>query len=224
MGWLSTNTCRCFSQYLTWPTEVSIHPDLGRKKIIIKRSVREHWWRDTAKLPCDPHLLEDSFWGATEWSILFYFLCYQIHSLTQYLLPATETSTDFYLFLATLAFTEMWAFLQWQRTGPTLWPQCPASHCGGFSCCGAQPLGRMGFRVIVHGLSSSGSRALDHRLNSCGIRAQLLRGMWDLPGPGMKLLSPELAGGFFTTEPLGKPSIDFKKMLYCKSGDADFPS
>ena len=27
----------------------------------------------------------------------------------------------------------------------------------------------------------------------------------DLPGPGIELVSPELAGGFFTTEPLGKP-------------------
>ena len=30
------------------------------------------------------------------------------------------------------------------------------------------------------------------------------RGMWDLPRPGIKPVSPELAGGFFTTEPPGK--------------------
>ena len=30
------------------------------------------------------------------------------------------------------------------------------------------------------------------------------RGMWDLPGPGIKPVSPALAGGFFTTEPPGK--------------------
>jgi len=29
-------------------------------------------------------------------------------------------------------------------------------------------------------------------------------GMWDLPGPE-KTVSPALAGGFFTTEPPGKP-------------------
>ena len=29
--------------------------------------------------------------------------------------------------------------------------------------------------------------------------------MWDLPQPGIKLMSPALAGGFFTTEPPGKP-------------------
>ena len=28
--------------------------------------------------------------------------------------------------------------------------------------------------------------------------------MWDLPGPGIELVSPAVTGGFFTTEPLGK--------------------
>ena len=31
--------------------------------------------------------------------------------------------------------------------------------------------------------------------------------MWDLPGPGILTMSPTLAGGFFTTEPPGKPSF-----------------
>ena len=30
----------------------------------------------------------------------------------------------------------------------------------------------------------------------------------DLPDPGIKAASPELAGEFFTTEPRGKPLID----------------
>ena len=29
--------------------------------------------------------------------------------------------------------------------------------------------------------------------------------MWDLPGPGLKPVSPALAGGFLTTAPPGKP-------------------
>ena len=29
--------------------------------------------------------------------------------------------------------------------------------------------------------------------------------MWDLPGPGIKPVSPALAGGFLTTAPPGKP-------------------
>ena len=43
------------------------------------------------------------------------------------------------------------------------------------------------------------------RLSNCGSRAQLLHGMWDLPGPGLEPVSPALAGGFLTTAPPGKP-------------------
>ena len=41
-------------------------------------------------------------------------------------------------------------------------------------------------------------------LSSCGARAYLLRGMWDLPGPGLEPLSPPLAGRFLTTAPPAK--------------------
>ena len=47
------------------------------------------------------------------------------------------------------------------------------------------------------------------RLSSCGSRAQLLRGMWDLPRPGLEPMSPALAGRFSTTAPPGKPQIGF---------------
>ena len=60
--------------------------------------------------------------------------------------------------------------------------------------------------VVVRRLSSCGVQALERRLSSCGAWAQLLHGMWDLPGPGMEPVSPALAGGFLTTEPPGKPS------------------
>ena len=43
------------------------------------------------------------------------------------------------------------------------------------------------------------------RLSSCGSRAQLLRGMWDLPRPGLEPASPALAGRFSTTAPPRKP-------------------
>ena len=43
------------------------------------------------------------------------------------------------------------------------------------------------------------------RLSSCGSRAQLLRGMWDLPRPGLEPVSPALAGRLSTTAPPGKP-------------------
>ena len=66
-----------------------------------------------------------------------------------------------------------------------------ASHCGGFSCCRAWALGA---RPSV-------------RLSSCGAWAQVLHGMWDLPRPGLKPVSPALAGGFLTTAPPGKPLV-----------------
>ena len=47
-------------------------------------------------------------------------------------------------------------------------------------------------------------RLQTHRLSSCGSRAQLLCGMWDLPRPGLKPVSPALAGRFSTTAPPGK--------------------
>ena len=58
--------------------------------------------------------------------------------------------------------------------------------------------------VVAHRLSSCGLWALECRLSSCGARAQLLRSMWDLPGPGLEPVSPALAGGFLTTVPPGK--------------------
>ena len=73
-----------------------------------------------------------------------------------------------------------------------------ASDCNGFPCGRAQAVGRVGY-------GSCGSQALEHRLNSCGAQAYLVRGMWDLPGSGIKPMSPASAGGFFTTEPPGKP-------------------
>ena len=54
------------------------------------------------------------------------------------------------------------------------------------------------------GFSSCGSRALEHRLSSCGAQALLLRGIWDLPGGGIEPMSPALAGRFLTTAPPGK--------------------
>ena len=43
--------------------------------------------------------------------------------------------------------------------------------------------------------------------------------MWDLPGTGLEPLSPELAGGFLTTVPPGKPEKLFLKLLFPGSRD-----
>ena len=54
--------------------------------------------------------------------------------------------------------------------------------------------------IAVHGpLTIAASlvaehRLQTHRLSNCGSQAQLLRGMWDLPRPGLKPVPPALAG------------------------------
>ena len=81
-----------------------------------------------------------------------------------------------------------------------------ASHCGGFSCCRAHVLGARASVVVALGLSS------------CGARAQLLHGMWDLPGPGLEPVPPALAGGFLTTVPAAKSLnlvFKFGKVILC---------
>ena len=64
------------------------------------------------------------------------------------------------------------------------------------------------------GVCSCGSRALEHRFRSCGSRASLLCGMWELPGPGLEPLSPALAGRFLTTAPPGKPDNVLLRKMY----------
>ena len=81
-----------------------------------------------------------------------------------------------------------------------------ASHCSAFSC-GAQVLGCTGF-------SSCGSWALQQRVYTCVHRfytwsTQLLRGMWDLSEPGIKPVSPALAGKFLTSRSLGSSTFIF---------------
>ena len=77
-----------------------------------------------------------------------------------------------------------------------------------FSSCGRRgPL----FIVVHRPLTIAASLVAEHRLqtrrlSSCGSRAQVLRGMWDLPRPGLKPVSPALAGRFSTTVPPGKPN------------------
>ena len=55
-------------------------------------------------------------------------------------------------------------------------------------------------------------RLQTRRLSNCGSRAQLLRGMWDPPRPGLEPVSPALAGRFPTTAPPGKPCSPYFKV------------
>ena len=73
-----------------------------------------------------------------------------------------------------------------------------ASHCGG---------------CRAWGLCSWGSWALEHRLSSCGTRAQLLCDIWDLPRSGIKPVSPALAGRFLPQSYQGNPKDAVWKSL-----------
>ena len=74
--------------------------------------------------------------------------------------------------------------------------------------------------IAVRGpLTVAGSLVAEHRLqtrrvSNCGSRAQLLRDMWDLPGPGLEPVSPALAGRFSTTAPPGKPPLTLSEQVY----------
>ena len=93
-------------------------------------------------------------------------------------------------------------------------------RCAGFSLRWLLLMWSTGSRHM--GFSSCGWWALERRLSSCGTRAQLIRGMWDLPGPGLKPMSPALAGGFLTTTPPGKPSRIFLKAFISNKFGFDY--
>ena len=68
-----------------------------------------------------------------------------------------------------------------------------ASHCGGFSLCGAQPLGSWAQESWRTGFVAP-----------C---------MWDLPRPGIEPVSPALTGGFLSTVQQGSPAIIVKGVV-----------
>ena len=93
---------------------------------------------------------------------------------------------------------------------------CARAFC---SCGERGPL----FIAVRGSLTIAASLVAEHRLHArrlsgCGSRAQLLRGMWDLPRPGLEPVCPALAGRLSTTAPPGKPqACDFLILIF--SGD-----
>ena len=98
--------------------------------------------------------------------------------------------------------------------------------CAGLSCCSGFSLlaGSRGSSPVVGAplavTSYCGARALEcavsslrfpgseHGLSSCA-QPELLQGVCVRPRPGISPAFPALAGGFFTTKPLGKHSAHF---------------
>ena len=75
------------------------------------------------------------------------------------------------------------------------------------------------FIAVRRPLTITASIVAEHRLqmrrlSNCGSRAQLLRGMWDPPRPGLEPVSPALAGRLSTTAPPGKPILLFLFLLW----------
>ena len=78
------------------------------------------------------------------------------------------------------------------------------------------------FIAVRRPLTIAASLVAEHRLqtrrlSSCGSRAQLLRGMWDLPRPGLEPVSPALASRLSTTAPPGKPQTFVLNYLHTQS-------
>ena len=95
-------------------------------------------------------------------------------------------------------------FLLLWWVGVTLHFSAGASHCSGFSC-RTQVLGAQASVVAARRLRSCGSWAPEWGVFiSCCAPAQLLHGMWNLPGPGIKPVSPALASRFLATALPGK--------------------
>jgi len=74
------------------------------------------------------------------------------------------------------------------------------------------------FFVAMHGLLTGGFSCATQTprvgFTSCGARAQMLHGTWNLPGPGIEPVSLALSGTFLTTVPLGKSLHTFNLLFF----------
>ena len=86
-----------------------------------------------------------------------------------------------------------WSFSPSSTGARALWPTGPGASV-----------------LLAQGLGRCGSQALERGLSRCGTGASLLRGMWNLPGPGIEPMSPAVAGEFLSTVPPGKSPGFFK--------------
>ena len=90
-------------------------------------------------------------------------------------------------------FYYMWTFSSCGEQGPILCCDARASHWWLFLC-------------------NTDSRCVG--FSSCGARAQMIHGMWNLPGPGIEPVSLALSGTFLTTVPLGKSLHTFNLLFF----------
>ena len=129
------------------------------------------------------HLLMDTEVASISWQLM---LLWTLGACTFFFFLRFTNYLFIYLFLAVLGLRFcVRAFSSCGKWGPLL----IAVH---------GPLTIAASLVAEYGLQT-------RRLSNCGSWAWLLRGMWDLPRPGLESVSPALAGRFSTTAPPGKP-------------------
>ena len=84
-----------------------------------------------------------------------------------------------------------------------------------FCCIGSLLLRGLSLVAVSRGYSSLQCAGFSLRwllFSSCGTRAQLLRGTWGPPEPGLEPVSPALAGGFLTPAP---PWKSLEMVFFC---------
>ena len=121
-----------------------------------------------------------------------------------------KSRTSFFFFYFFIYFWLHWVFAAARGLFLVAALRCSAraSHCSGLSRRGAQAPGTRASVVVTRGLSSCGLRALEHRPNSCGSRAQLLCGMRDLvPNQGSNPCPLQWKCGVLTTGPPRKSQM-----------------
>ena len=111
-------------------------------------------------------------------------------------------------------------FLQLQRAGATLCCGAWASHCSGFSCCGARALGTQASVVVASGLRSCSVRVLGCTgFSRCGSQAQYLslagcrtqaQQLWH-----MGLIAPRHVGSSWTRDQTRVPCIGRQILNHC---------
>ena len=90
-------------------------------------------------------------------------------------------------------------------------PHCSEQEAALVSLCGLLAAWRLLLWSTGYGAQASAAAA--RGLSSCGPLAQLLHSMWTLPGPGIKPMSPALAGKYLSTAPPRKSWKPFFKVL-----------
>ena len=174
----------CWPQQLPRPGPRGFRPSISRSHVVYVFSSRscDRW---AAGAACSTNGNRNCWRAVRESACL-------LTKVNRWFLHLPKTGCNFVLLINLFIYLFIYFWLHWVFVAAHgLFSSCGvwASHCGGFSCCGA-----WASVVVTHGLSS------------CRARASLLRGMWDLPGPGLEPVSPASAGRFSTTAPPWKPN------------------